>query len=148
MKQEHESLNEILVKLFNDILKIEEKCLCQGAFSDLSITEMHIIESIDINREKTMSETAKDLRITSGTLTTAIDNLIKKKYAIRRRSDKDRRVVMIKLTAKGEKAYKAHEEFHKDMVMTTLHDLDEKEELILIDGLRNVDKYFRKKYNY
>lgn len=147
MKKEHKSLNEILVKLFNEILKNEEKYLCRGEFSDLTITEMHIIENIGIDKERTMSATAKDLKITSGTLTIAIDNLIKKGYVIRRRSEKDRRVVMIKLTDKGDRAYEAHDEFHKDMVVSTLQDLDDNEEIVLIKALVNVAKYFRKKYD-
>ncbi len=91
----HETVNEILVRLFADVLDIEEKCLKIGEFSDLSISEMHVIDNIGVNRERTMSDTAKDLRITSGTLTTAVDNLIKKGYVARERSVEDRRVVKI-----------------------------------------------------
>ena len=100
----HDTVNEILVRLFANILDIEEKCLKIGEFSDLSINEMHVLENIGINRERTMSDTAKDLRITSGTLTTAVDNLIRKGYVERKRSVEDRRVVKIKLTEKGEAA--------------------------------------------
>ena len=39
----HETVNEILVRLFANILDIEEKCLKIGEFFDLSITEMHEI---------------------------------------------------------------------------------------------------------
>ncbi|MDD2496306.1 MAG: MarR family winged helix-turn-helix transcriptional regulator [Tissierellia bacterium] len=144
----HQSINEILVRLFADILDIEEKCLGQGEFSDLSITEMHIIDNIGIDKERTMSNTAKDLRITSGTLTTAIDNLIRKGYVERRRSNNDRRVVMIKLTEKGVLAYKSHEEFHKDLVFSALTNLDKNEEEVLIKVLTNIDVFFKNKYNF
>ena len=42
-------LNRLLVQLYGDILKIEEKSLQEGEFSDLSVTEIHIIEAIGIN---------------------------------------------------------------------------------------------------
>ena len=95
------SLNDILVRLFAHVLDIEEKCLKKGEFSDLTIKEMHIIDSIGIEKESSMSETAKELGITSGTLTIAIDNLIRKGYVQRNRSKEDRRVVLVKLTEKA-----------------------------------------------
>lgn len=144
----HETVNEILVRLFANILDIEEKCLKIGEFSDLSITEMHVIDNIGINRERTMSDTAKDLRITSGTLTTAIDNLIKKGYVVRERSLEDRRVVKIKLTEKGVAAYYSHEDFHKDLVISALQQLDSKEEELLIKVLTHIDIFFNNKYKF
>ena len=107
-------LNSLLVDLFNDILKIEGAVLKAGEFSDLSVTEMHIIEAIGYDREMTMTEVARDLEITVGTLTTAINRLIKKEYVERRRIEEDRRVVLIKLTSKGEEAFKSHAQFHDD----------------------------------
>ena len=69
-------LNTLLVDLFNDILKIEASVLKEGEFNDLSVTEMHIIEAIGLDREMTMTEVARDLEITVGTLTTAINRLM------------------------------------------------------------------------
>lgn len=142
----HESINEILVRLFADILYIEEKCLSIGEFSDLSITEMHILDSIGVDKERNMSNTAKDLKITSGTLTTAIDNLIKKGYVERRRSNKDRRVVMIKLTDKGVDAFKSHQNFHIDLVTGAVWGLNVNEEEVLLKILSNIDVFFKYKY--
>lgn len=144
----HESINEILVRLFADILYIEEKCLCRGDFSNLSITEMHIIDSIGLDKERNMSNTAKDLKITSGTLTTAVDNLIKKGYVERRRSDSDRRVVKIKLTQRGVEAYKAHKDFHIDLVAGAVWGLNVDEEEVLIKILSNIDTFFKHKYHF
>lgn len=144
----HETLNEILVRLFANILDIEEKCLKVGEFSDLSISEMHVIDNIGVNRERTMSDTAKDLRITSGTLTTAVDNLIKKGYVVRERSVEDRRVVKIRLTEKGIAAYRSHEEFHKDLVISALQKLDGKDEELLIKVLTDIDIFFNNKYKF
>ena len=144
----HQTVNEILVRLFANVLDIEEKCLKTGEFSDLSINEMHVIDNIGINRERTMSDTARDLRITSGTLTTAVDNLIKKGYVVRERSVEDRRVVKIRLTEKGTAAYFAHENFHKDLVLSALQKLNKEEEEFLIKVLSNIDVFFHNKYKF
>ena len=144
----HKSINNILSSMFNNMLDIEESCICRGAFKDLSITEMHIIENIGIDRERTMSDTAKDLRITSGTLTTAINNLIRKGYVVRHRSVEDRRIVYIKLTEKGEEAYRFHENFHVDLVFGAIEDLDENQQQLLINVLTNINKHFKNKIAY
>ena len=115
-KESEDVLNMLLVKLFNDILKIEAASINQGEFVDLSVTENHILEAIGKNREMTMTEVANNLNITVGTLTTAINRLIKKEYVERRRIEEDRRVVLIKLTEKGEKAFDSHAQFHDEMI--------------------------------
>ena len=139
-------INELLVELFNDILQIEEYSLKNGPISDLSITEIHTIEAIGMYDQKPMSEIAQILKITVGTLTTAINKLIKKEYVQRKRIEEDRRVVLISLTKKGKLAYRLHEKFHKDMVNTAINGLSEKEEEVLIHSLRELNAFFKKKY--
>ena len=88
-------LNKLLVQLFNDILQIEKNAMNNTEFKDLSITEIHTIEAIGKEGNRTMGEIANDLRITVGTLTTAINRLIKKGYVERKRIEEDRRVVVV-----------------------------------------------------
>lgn len=137
-------LNELLVNVYDDIEEIETKSLRSGAFKDLSITEIHTIEAIGLSGEKSMSEIAADLDITTGTLTTAIDKLIKKGYVIRNRSDVDRRIVYIALTKRGKLAYKIHESFHYKMVRSVITDLTEDEVQALIKGLNSLNVYLKK----
>ena len=106
-------LNKLLVQLFNDILQIEKNAMNNTEFKDLSITEIHTIEAIGKEGNRTMGEIANDLRITVGTLTTAINRLIKKGYVERKRIEEDRRVVVVYLTESGKKVFDEHTLFHK-----------------------------------
>ncbi|MEG1291068.1 MAG: MarR family transcriptional regulator, partial [Lachnospiraceae bacterium] len=109
----YNTINEVLVKLFNDIMDIEEKAIITEEFKDISNNDMHIVEAIGKEQSKNMSTVAKALSVTVGTLTIAINSLVKKGYVNRVRSEEDRRVVLISLSPKGERAYCHHEEFHK-----------------------------------
>lgn len=140
-------LNELLVDIFNDILTIEQKAIQAGEFNDLSVTEMHTIEAIGMYTLKSMSEVAAELEITVGTLTIAINNLVKKGYVERKRTEEDRRVVQIALTKRGKLAYRIHEKFHSDMIKATIDGLTEKEEDILINSLEKINEFFKVKYN-
>lgn len=71
-----EVLNELLVKLFKDIVEIEEKCLITREFKDISVNDMHVIEAVGIKEPKSMSTVAKLLNVTTGTLTKAMDGLV------------------------------------------------------------------------
>ncbi|AQM59201.1 MULTISPECIES: MarR family winged helix-turn-helix transcriptional regulator [Clostridium] len=147
MDRNKKILNELLVEIFNDILQIEERALKQGVINDLSVTEIHTIEAIGMYTERTMSEVAQDLKITVGTLTTAINKLIKKGYVERKRIEEDRRVVLIKLTKKGKLAYRLHEKFHSDMIKKTIEGLSEEEEEVLISSLDRLNMFFKKEYD-
>ena len=145
MKKTKKVLNELLVEIFDDILQIEEKALRHGTFSDLSVTEIHTLEAIGMYTQRTMSEVAQDLKITVGTLTTAINKLIKKEYVVRKRIEEDRRVVLVELTKKGKLAYRLHEKFHNDMIKATVEGLTEEEEKILISSLEKLNEFFKGK---
>ena len=121
MSPDFESINNLLVEVFNDILVIEESELKKSQFNDLSITEMHTIEAVGMYRKKTTSEVAKELSITVGTLTTAINRLVKKNYVERIRSEDDRRVVKLGLTKKGKLLYRVHQNFHRRTATTNLN---------------------------
>ncbi|GAA0077938.1 MarR family winged helix-turn-helix transcriptional regulator [Clostridium weizhouense] len=146
MEKSKKVVNELLVQLFNDILQIEEHTLREGVISDLSITEIHTIEAIGMYTKRTMSEVAQDLKITVGTLTTAINKLIKKGYVERNRIEEDRRVVLISLTKRGKLAYRLHEKFHEDMVTSSIEGLNPNEEEILTSSLSKINKFLKEKY--
>jgi len=147
MNKLYGTLNELLVKLFNDILQIEEQCLKDERFKDLSITEIHVIEAIGTDGERNMSSVARDLDVTIGTLTMSINNLVKKGYVKRERSEEDRRIVLISLTEKGKGAYTSHANFHKEMIETTIAKLTDPEKEVLVAALENINVYFKEKYN-
>ena len=138
-------LNELLVELFNDILIIEQNAIRGGNLKDISITELHTIEAIGMYSSKQMSEVAQGLGITVGTLTIAINNLVKKGYVERKRSESDRRVVLVQLTRKGKLAYRIHEKFHSDMIKATINGLTEDEEEVLIKSLGKLVDFFKEK---
>jgi len=147
MNKSTKVLNELLVEIFNDIMMIEQRALKEGKFNDLSITEIHTIEAIGMYKPRSMSEVANDLQITFGTLTVAINNLVKKEYVERRRIEEDRRIVQIQLTKKGKLAYRVHDQFHIDMIKATTLGIQEKEEKVLVESLEKLNAFFKSKYS-
>lgn len=141
-----EVLNELLVRLFKDLMEIEGRCLVSKEFKDISYNDFHIIEAIGTQEPKSMSATAKLMRVTTGTLTKAMDGLTDKGYVIRERSKQDKRVVWVYLTDKGKAAYAHHEDFHHKMIANIKSELTEQETPILIYALAKLTDYFQVAY--
>ena len=137
------ALNDVLVNLFRDIMELEEQAIITQEYQDITNNDMHVIEAVGIREPRNMSSVAKTLGITVGTLTISINGLVKKGYVHRVRSDADRRVVLVSLTEKGEKAYYHHEEFHREMTNAVLNRLDEKEIPVLMKTLDGLSEFFR-----
>ena len=143
MLKDNETLNDILVVLFNEIMDIEEKAIITGKFCDISNNDMHIIEAVGTKEPKNMSTIAKALAVTVGTLTTTMNSLVKKGYAVRQRSEEDRRVVYMSLTEKGKQAYLHHQAFHQEMIEAVMKDMDTEEKEVLIGSLNRLREFFR-----
>lgn len=139
----YNQLNEVLVHLFNHTMKIEEQSLIRDEFKDISINDIHIIEAIGDGEAKNMSSIARLVGVTVGTLTIAMNNLVKKGYVVRTRSEKDRRVVLISLDEKGRRAYKRHEQFHLEMIQAMRQGLDDEQCRVLTQAMRNLREHFK-----
>lgn len=139
----YKTLNEVLVNLFRDVMDIEQKAIITEEFQDITNNDMHIIEAIGMNEPKNMSTIAREISVTVGTLTIAMNSLVKKGYVLRERGKEDRRVVYISLTERGRAAYVHHARFHKAMIDSMSDELTSEEMELLIKTLTKLNKWFR-----
>ena len=139
---DYETLNELLVKLFRDVTDAEQKMLVGPEFADITNNDMHVIEAIGIREPKNMSTIARELSVTVGTLTIAMNSLVKKGYVERTRGQEDRRVVYISLSERGKKAYESHEKFHREMIQSMIEKLSQEEIETLVKALSSLSLWF------
>lgn len=139
------TLNRLICGAFNDISRVEHQALCDGGMTDVSVNEAHTVDAIGIHLPKTMSQVASKLEITMGTLTVAINHLVKKGYVIKERNPKDRRVFMLSLTEKGKNLYNVHQSFHFELVKNLILDLSDYEADMFIEALYSLNNYLSDK---
>lgn len=138
-------INDLLVDVFNHILSIENGALKERGIK-LSMNEVHVLEAIEKTEDPTMSHLARRLRVTVGTLTTAMNRLVEKGYVSRYREPNDKRKVMIKLTKKALPVLEVHNEFHNEMIGEVVKDMKLDQDEVLINSLMNIRDYFKNKY--
>lgn len=134
-------INVFLTKTFNNILMFEQKCLNESE-NKLTINDIHIIEQIGLEGSKKMTDIADAMGVTLATMTASADRLVKKGCIIRKRSETDRRIVLISLTRYGEVMCKLHERFHNKMVNKVTEDFSEGELEILSAALSKLSDFF------
>ena len=138
---QREYLNELLVKTFFEALRNEAKFVITEEYKEITMNDMHVMEHIGIEKGKPMSILAKELGITVGSLTIAINGLVKKGYVRRVRSEEDRRVVLVSLTVKGQGAYYHHQKFHENMLEAIYRELTTEQIELLIKTLETIQGF-------
>ncbi|WP_142558233.1 fatty acid biosynthesis transcriptional regulator FabT [Streptococcus mitis] len=138
---DYKLINEYLTSIFNNVLVIEEVSLRGSRFKDISIKEMHTVDVIGNFSDVTPSFVSKELMVTLGTVTTCLNNLERKGYIERIRSDQDRRVVYLHLTKKGRLVHRLHRRFHKAMVEKIIDGMSPEEINVMGKGLTNLYQF-------
>ncbi|MFS9092895.1 MarR family transcriptional regulator [Streptococcus sp. Marseille-Q3533] len=138
---DYKLINEYLTSIFNNVLVIEEVSLRGSRFKDISIKEMHTVDVIGNFSDVTPSFVSKELMVTLGTVTTCLNNLERKGYIERIRSDQDRRVVYLHLTKKGRLVHRLHKRFHKAMVEKIIDGMSPEEINVMGKGLTNLYQF-------
>ncbi|MDR2156632.1 MAG: MarR family transcriptional regulator [Clostridiales Family XIII bacterium] len=142
MDKEKKTVDDILTRLFVSTLKIEERAIAARFGNDLSISELHVLREIGVDKTKTMTQVANGLKISLGALTTSMNRLDRKGYVTRTRDAGDRRIVNLGLTDAGKAAFGIHEAFHKHMVEAAIDKLSAREKTVLLKSLSQLDDYF------
>lgn len=146
METFEKKLNELLMETFQDIIRVEELIL-QRSDPNLSINEVHLIESVRNGRDRssTVTEIASELRLSLPSVTVAVNKLVSKGYLLKEKDAEDGRSVRVRLTREGEKIYRLHWYFHLKLVRQAAEDLSEEEKDALLIGVKNLDEFFKKK---
>ena len=140
---DYQQVNDYLTTIFNNVLVIEEVSLRGSRFKDISLKEMHTIDVIGKFPEATPSKVSKELMVTLGTVTTSLNNLERKGYIERIRSEQDRRVVYLHLTKKGRLLHRLHKRFHKAMVEKIIDGMSPEEMDVMGKGLINLYQFLK-----
>ena len=90
--------------------------LMAGNISELQTREIFALESLGERPWISMSELSAILNTAANTTTGIVDRMVRRDLFLRRQSEKDRRVVEIALTEKGQEVYQAYLALHQDYI--------------------------------
>lgn len=140
-KQDENYINNALVDVYDNIMRFEEQQIRGSRFRDINARELHIVHAIGLHDHKTTTQVADEFRMSKGTLTAHLNNLERKGYVIRQRNPADRRVINLGLTSKGRLLYRTHDAFHRRLVKSFLHDMDDDDRQLIKHALMNLEQF-------
>ena len=140
-----EELNEILLHTYHAVNAVEGATLRNAMGGSLSISEMHVIECIGREREKSVTDIAQELRITAASATMSIKKLENKGFVFKEKSAEDGRRVMVSLTEAGRRAENGHRYFHRQMAHSVEKAIAREDRETVLNGFRTIDMFFTRK---
>ena len=115
MSDVYATINYVLVNLINEIWEVEGKAIITDEFKDITNNDMHVIEAIGLGEGNNMSTIAKKLNITVGSLTTAVNSLVKRVMLTGSAAKRIDGSYMCVFWKKGKMHIINHEDYHKQM---------------------------------
>lgn len=136
-KNKTSELSELLVDFFNIFHAWEEEAV-NTLKTKLSILEVHTIEALGRRPGLKMRELAEIMGISTPSVTSVIDKLEKKGFALRKTTPADRRVFLIELTKQGVDLFEKHTNQHKIMAERVLSCIPDNNTLQFVETLQKI----------
>jgi len=108
-------LEEMMAKLSAYMGRMEEEAKEQYNFKELTLTQMHYLETISELENPNLTELAVAMKLTKPSVTVLVDKLIEKELIYKIQSDADRRSTHLHLTERGKLINQMHEYAHRRM---------------------------------
>lgn len=116
---------------------MEHTCLC-ALPCDVSLPEIQVLVYLGQTGPSRMSDIAGHMFTSLSNLTVIVDKLVKKELAERRRSEEDRRVVIVEMTEKGKEHYTRHHDIKLQLSRRILAALDDSDRKIYLDLVKKI----------
>ena len=112
-KHELDDFYIALLRTFGKFKILDSKPRDYGVGYKLYSSEIHTIEFVGRYPGSNITELSDKMGITKGAVSQTVNKLVKKKFVEKFRDPGNDKEVYVRLTEKGEKARKGHEDFHK-----------------------------------
>jgi DNA-binding MarR family transcriptional regulator len=104
-----------------------------GPHVELNVQELRTIERLGVEGPQMMREMAGMLGVAVNSLTSITDGLEKKGLVLRQRSEQDRRIINLELTADGRKVFNSAREMKRKLYRSMLKALtDDEQEIFML----------------
>lgn len=123
----YSALEKVIAVTTALMAEMESQAFQDEDFAQLSMRQMHYLNTIQMLEEPTFSELAQKLGVTKPSVTAIVSTLIRKDFVEKIQDDSDRRSYHIVLTQQGLRFGQLHDAVHQRMVNILTANLDEDE---------------------
>ena len=99
-----------------------------------------VIQSVGLEGSRAIAAIGQQLGLTPSTMTGLVDRLEEQGFLRRERHPSDRRATVLRLTRKGETAYRREIDFYRALVDETLSALGDDAKRLVLDALTHLGR--------
>lgn len=119
-----DQVNELTPVLMREFARRQANELCKGK---ITFPQFLILDFLSRESESTMTDISRFMRVTTATMTGIVNRLVEAGYCQRIFNPQDRRIVMIKLTSRGDNIVRKINEQRRRMIVDIFGKLSLKE---------------------
>jgi len=128
----------ILMKAYRALAQVDTRSI---ASSGLGLSDFAVLEILLHKGPLPVNTIGRNIMLTSGSITTAVDRLVKKRFVRRQACPKDRRVTYVTLTASGRTLIRRVFDAHASKLESVFEPLSTAERSALATLLKKVGKH-------
>jgi DNA-binding MarR family transcriptional regulator len=107
---------------------------------ELNVRQRLVIQSLGLEGSGAMAAIGQQLGLTPSTMTGLVDRLEEQGFLRRERHPRDRRATLLRLTRRGERAYRREIDFYRALVEETLAELGTDARRLVLDALTHLGR--------
>jgi DNA-binding MarR family transcriptional regulator len=130
-------LQDVVQDILKQFQTVNAKA-ANGPHAELNMQELRSVEFLGNDGPRMMRELAEHLAVAVNSMTSIVDGLERKGFVRRQRSDVDRRVIRVELTARGGQIHKSLVEVNLRLFRSMLDALTEDEQEIFMVLFRKI----------
>ncbi len=136
-----------VLHLISELVKNNEMCdrECVAQYG-VTASQGYTILSIPEKDTLRMNELSRIMGVDNSTMTRMVDQLVEKTLVYRKPDEKDRRLVRIGLTGKGQELHGDLEEELKNFYKEALDEFNEDERIVIIHSLEQLNQAYAKAF--
>lgn len=104
---------ELLLNVISEFYESDSRARTFGTDTELYHSEIHMLQCIEENPGLHISGIARQLGVTRGAASQTVKRLEKKQMAVRCSSPENNKIILLRLTLKGQTAVRSHKDAHE-----------------------------------
>lgn len=142
------AISELLISIYNSVDVVEGKMFKRMRGLGVTMSEARIIqlvgdETFHTGRRMTVSQLAAAALVTTSSMTAGVNRLADRGFLAKERDESDGRCVNVRLTERGEKAYRLHTIFHMRMASAVLRGMSAEDARTFQEALERLADFYR-----
>jgi len=138
MNEFADQMGQVFPVLIKEFARRQSNELYKGK---ITLTQYLVLDFLGKNADSKMTDMARFMDVTTAAMTGIVERLVRDRYALRTSDSKDRRLIKIKLTSRGQEVVRKVNQQRRQMIMDIFGRISQEERegyLSILEHIRDI----------